>query len=78
MNLLGALRQSDQLPQALQVGQPCTWRTSLIKVAATIVQSTRRIVVRVTAHWPWWPLYQAVATRSLSFTPSAALPLPSS
>src|SRR5947209_14975508 len=78
MNLLGAWRQSDQLPQALQVGQPCTWRTSLIKVAATIVQSTRRIVVRVTAHWPWWPLYQAVATRSLSFTPSAALPLPSS
>ncbi len=27
MNLLGALRQSQQLPQVLQVGQPCTWRT---------------------------------------------------
>ncbi len=78
MNLLAALRQSDQLPQVLQVGQPCTWRTSLIKVAATIVQTTRRIVVRVAAYWPWWPLYQAVAARSLSFIPSAAPARPSS
>jgi hypothetical protein len=78
MNLLGALRQSDQLPQVLQVGQPCTWRTSLIKVAATVVQTTRRIVVYVAAQWPWWSLYEAVAARSLFFIPCAASVLPSS
>jgi hypothetical protein len=70
MNLLGALRQSPQLPQELQVGQPCTWQTKVIKVAAIIVQSTRRVVVKVAANWPWWPMYQAVAARSLSFKPA--------
>jgi hypothetical protein len=78
MNLLGALRQSEQLPQVLQVGQPCTWQTMVIKVAAIIVQTSRRVVVKVAANWPWWPIYQAVATRSLSLTPTAALFLPSS
>lgn len=78
MNLLGALRQGDPLPQVLQVGQPCTWRTCIIKVAALVVQTTRRVVVRVAAHWPWWPLYEAVAARSLSFIPGAASSLPSS
>jgi hypothetical protein len=78
MNLLGALRQSEQLPQVLQVGQPCTWQTLVIKVAAIIVQSTRRVVVKVAANWPWWPMYQAVANRSLSWTPTPALFLPSS
>jgi Transposase DDE domain group 1 len=67
MNLLGALRQSEQLPQGLQTAQPCTWQTTLIKVAAIVVQSTRRVVVKVAANWPWWPIYQAVAARSLSF-----------
>jgi hypothetical protein len=69
MNLLGALRQSQQLPQVLQVGQPCTWRMMVIKVAAIIVQTTRRIAVSVAAHWPWWPIYKAVAKRSLSDVP---------
>jgi hypothetical protein len=78
MNLLGALRQSEQLPQVLQVGQPCTWQMMVIKVAAIIVQTTRRVIVKVAANWPWWPMYQAVATRSLSCTPTPALFLPSS
>jgi len=78
MNLLGALRQSQALPQVLQVGQPCTWRTTLIKVAAIIVQSTRRIVVKVAANWPWWPIYQAVAARAVSLLPDPALCLPGS
>ena len=38
------------------------------KVAAVIVQSTRRILVKLAAHWPWWPLYQAVGKRSLNFS----------
>lgn len=29
-NLLNAMRCSEQLPQALRVGQPCTWRTHVI------------------------------------------------
>ena len=78
MNLLGALRQSEQLPQVLQVGQPCTWRTMVIKVAAIIVQTSRRIVVSVAANWPWWPLYTAVAVRSMSAPPGSASFIPSS
>ena len=78
MNLLGALRQSPQLPQVLQVGQPCTWRTRVIKVAAIIVQTTRRIVVSVAANWPWWPIYKAVAARSLSAFPDPTSLIPSS
>jgi hypothetical protein len=71
-NLLNAVRDDPRLPEGLRAGQPCTWRTTLIKVAAQVVQSTRRIVVRVAAQWPWWPLYQAVAVRSLqAFTSSA-------
>jgi hypothetical protein len=70
MNLLNAVRDDAQLPQVLRVGQPCTWQMMLIKVAARIVQSTRRVVVELAAQWPWWPMYQAVAGRTLSFTSS--------
>ena len=41
-------RQRDPLGE----GQPCTWRTLLIKVAASVVVSTRRILVRLSASWP--------------------------
>jgi Transposase DDE domain group 1 len=68
MNLLSAHRDDPQLPPVLRVGQPCTWRTHVIKVAAVIVQSTRRILVKLAAHWPWWPLYHAAGRRALSFS----------
>jgi len=68
MNLLNAARDDKNLPEVLRVGQPCTWRTHVIKVAAVIVQSTRRILVKLAAHWPWWPLYQAIGKRSLNFS----------
>ena len=70
MNLLNAVRDHPDLPQVLRVGQPCTWQMMLIKVAARIVQRTRRIVVELAAQWPWWPMYQWVAGRALSFTSS--------
>jgi hypothetical protein len=70
MNLLNAVRDDPQVPQVLRVGQPCTWRTNLIKVAARIVQSTRRIVVELAGQWPWWHMYQSVAGRTLAFTSS--------
>ena len=67
-NLLNAARDSRHLPRVLRVGQPCTWRTLLIKVAAVIVQSARRVVVKLAANWPWWTMYRSVAERSLSFS----------
>jgi hypothetical protein len=67
-NLLNAARDSQDLPEVLRVGQPCTWRTMLIKVAAIIVQSARRVVVKLAGNWPWWDSYRAVAARSLSFS----------
>ena len=50
-----------------RVPQPCTWRTMIIKVAAVVIQTTRRVVVQLAANWPWWPPYQAVSRRILSF-----------
>ena len=70
MNLLNAVRDDPSLPEVLRVGQPCTWRTRVIKVAARIVQTTRRIVVELAGQWPWWNLYQSVGARALSFTSS--------
>jgi hypothetical protein len=78
MNLLNALRQSPELPQVLQTGQPCTWQTTLIKVAAVVVQTTRRIVVQIAANWPWWPIYRTVSARSVSFMSTSASFRPSS
>ena len=34
-------------------GHPCTWRTRLIKVAAEVTTSTRRVVVRLSSSWPY-------------------------
>jgi hypothetical protein len=67
-NLLNAARDGQELPQALRVGQPCTWRTMLIKVAAVVVHSARRVVVKLAGNWPWWVMYRSVAERSLSFS----------
>jgi len=68
LNLLSALRDDPAVPEGLRVGQPCTWRTGIIKVAAQVIQSTRRIVVKLSAAWPWWPLYQSISRRALAFT----------
>jgi len=68
MNLLNAARDDQDVPEVLRVAQPCTWRTHVIKVAAVIIQSTRRILVKLAAHWPWWPLYQTAARRALNFS----------
>jgi hypothetical protein len=49
-------RQRDPLGE----GQPCTWRTLLIKVAAEVVVRTRRIAVRLSSSWPHLDWYRRV------------------
>ena len=58
-------RQADPLGE----GHACTWRTQLIKVAARLVVSARRIRVLLSAAWPYWSHYQAVSQAVLGFTP---------
>jgi Transposase DDE domain group 1 len=41
-------RRQDPLGE----GQPWTWRSLLIKVAATVIVSTRRVLVRISGSWP--------------------------
>jgi Transposase DDE domain group 1 len=57
-------RQRDPLAQA----QPCTWRTLLIKVAAEIIVSARRVVVRLSAHWPNRSYFQRVCQSLTAIT----------
>lgn len=58
-------RQHDPLGE----GHACTWRTMLIKVAATIIVSTRRIRVLLSSSWPYGNFYQTVSQAVLGFTP---------
>ena len=46
-------RQADPLGE----GHPCTWRSLLIKVAATVTVSSRRVLVRLSANWPFLDWY---------------------
>ena len=52
-------RQRDPLGE----GHPCTWRMLLIKVAAEVVVSTRRIVIRLSSSWPHLRWYRRVCER---------------
>jgi len=70
-NLLNALRDHPDLPAVLRQGQPCTWRTHLIKVAATVKQTCRRIAVTLAGQWPQVHFYTAVSQRALLAGPAA-------
>jgi hypothetical protein len=54
-------RERDPLGQ----GQPGTWRTRLIKVAAVVWESTRRVVVQLSSNWPYLEHYRRVAQQVL-------------
>lgn len=58
-------RDADPLGE----GQPCTWRTRLIKVAAEVTVSTRRVLVRLSAHWPHLPHLADVTRQILALPP---------
>jgi hypothetical protein len=60
-------RERDPLGE----GQPCTWRTRLIKVAARVRETSRRVVVELSASWPYLNHFQQVVRRLLP-TSSAA------
>ena len=66
-NLLNALRDHPSIPHDLRVGRPDTWRTRVVKVAAEVVATARRVVVRLAAQWPHWHAYRAVAARATAF-----------
>jgi Transposase DDE domain group 1 len=55
-------RQADPLGE----GQPCTWRSLLIKVAAEVLVSSRRVLVRLSASWPYLDWYQRLCTFLIS------------
>jgi hypothetical protein len=54
-----ARRRRDPLGE----GQPCTWRQLVIKVAAEVVVSARRVVVRLSSSWPHLGWYGRVCQR---------------
>jgi hypothetical protein len=58
-------RQADPLGE----GQPGTWRSLLIKVAAEVSVSSRRILVRLSAAWPYLDWYRRLATFLTSARP---------
>jgi len=51
-----ARRRQDPLGE----GQPATWRLLLIKVAASVVVSCRRIVIRLSGSWPHREFFERV------------------
>jgi len=55
-------RQRDPLGE----GHPCTWRTRLIKVAARIRQSARRVLVELSGCWPHLGHYARVSQQVLA------------
>jgi len=60
-------RERDPLGE----GQPCTWRTRLIKVGAYVRETTRRVVVELSSHWPYLYHFQDVSQRILARTNAA-------
>jgi hypothetical protein len=61
-------RQRDPLGE----GHPCTWRTLLIKVAAEVVVSTRRVLVRLSSSRPHLNWYRRVCARLRDAVPAPA------
>lgn len=51
-NLFNAMRDDEHLPERLPAGQPCTSRTRVIKMAAKVTQSVRRIMMELSACSP--------------------------
>ncbi|HLJ91988.1 MAG TPA: IS1380 family transposase [Gemmataceae bacterium] len=76
--LTGAARQryfrQRRRQDPLGEGQPCTWRSMVIKVAAEVVVSARRILVRLSSSWPHLHWYQQLCAQLASGTRVAPMP----
>src|SRR5204862_2135270 len=63
--LVGAVRKDYQNARRrhdpLGEGRPATWRLLLIKVAATVIVSCRRIVVRLSGSWPHRDFFETIS-----------------
>jgi hypothetical protein len=55
-------REHDPLGE----GQPCTWRTRLIKVAARVRETTRRVLVELSSSWPYLKHFQQASHQVLT------------
>ena len=58
-----------RLRDPLGEGHPCTWRTLLIKVAAEVLVSGRRILVRLSASWPHLDFFRHLCEHFAPSTP---------
>jgi hypothetical protein len=56
-------RERDPLGE----GQPCTWQTRLIKVAARVTERARRVLVELSGSWPYLEHYRRVSQQVLAF-----------
>ena len=63
-----ARRRRDLLGQ----GQPATWRLMVIKVAATVVVSCRRVLICLSASWPHRSFWERVMDHVVNRPPGAA------
>ena len=61
-------RENNPLGEA----QPCTWRTRLIKVGAYVRETTRRVLVELSANWPYLHHFQQVSRRMLVLAGAAS------
>ena len=59
-------REDDPLGE----GHACTWRTLVIKVAARVVVTARRIRVLLPTAWPNWRYYLAASHAVAAYSPS--------
>lgn len=64
-NLLNALRDHEAVPAELRKARPQTWRSRIIKVAAVVTQTTRRVVIDLSSAWPFWELLERIGRRAL-------------
>jgi hypothetical protein len=68
--LAGAARQRHQRQRRqrdpLGEGQPWTWRTLLIKVAASVQVSTRRVLILLSGSWPHIDYYRQVVAHVMA------------
>jgi hypothetical protein len=56
-------RRDDPLGE----GFACTWRTRLIKAAAEVIVSARRVLIRLSASWPFADEYQRISQAVLAY-----------